>query len=716
MTRVSTAALAAFLGATAIIHPAMAEPTATSPEDAAAAETAAKKSGRVKRAATPGVFELGTIIVTGGDQSGTSGQVMSQSVVTSDDVRSQNRDTLDDALRTVPGVEIGNTGGSRNERLIFVRGFERWQVPLYVDGVRIYLPADNRIDFGRFLTPDLSEIQVQKGYVSVLNGPGGMGGAINLVTRKPTKAFEAELQTGVDLGNTGELAGFRTFASVGMRQDLYYLQASGSVKDSDGWFLSRDFASNLAEDGGRRDFSDVTDWRGNIKFGFTPNATDEYVVSYTKQSGKKGAPYAVNQPVRGRTPAPYGIGTSYQRDWTWPYWDISSLSFNSHTAVGEESYLETKAYYNTFDNLLSAYDDSTFTTQTQNRAFDSYYADYAYGFSVLGATDLIPMNSLKAAVHYRLDNHGEWQHSRPDVSSFVEPEQTQIEATWSVAAEDTFHVTEDVDLVGGISYDANKLTRAEDYRNNAIFNYPLGGSSAFNWQAAAIWRPSDVTTLHASVSSRTRFPTIFERFSTRFGTAEPNPDLRPERATNFEVGGSTAVTDGLRLSGAIFYSDVKDAIQSIGIGGGLVQNQNIGNGRYYGVEASVAWDATSTVTIGANYTYLRREIADPVRPNLRSTGVPEHLGYLYVNWTPIERFTANANLELSSSRWSDNPAQTDYIKVPGFAIANVNFEYAFSDMFSTIFGVRNVFDTDYELTTGFPEPGRTFYLSGRLVF
>ncbi len=63
-----------------------------------------------------------------------------------------------------------------------MRGFDRFRVPLYMDGVRIYLPADNRLDFNRFLTADLSEVQVQKGYVSVLNGPGGLGGAINLVS------------------------------------------------------------------------------------------------------------------------------------------------------------------------------------------------------------------------------------------------------------------------------------------------------------------------------------------------------------------------------------------------------------------------------------------------------------------------------------------------------------------------------------------------------
>ncbi|MXO00522.1 TonB-dependent receptor plug domain-containing protein, partial [Shinella zoogloeoides] len=186
---------------------------------------ASVKTTRLKPEDT-GVFELGQIVVPGG---GSGGRAVSQSTVSAEEVRRSNRVTLDDALRVVPGVAVANTGGSRNERLVYVRGFDRWQVPLYIDGVRIYLPADNRIDYGRFLTPDLSEIQVQKGYVPVLSGPGGMGGAINLVTRTPTEPFEGEVQTGLEFGNTGRLASYKTFASVGTRQDMFYVQASGLV-------------------------------------------------------------------------------------------------------------------------------------------------------------------------------------------------------------------------------------------------------------------------------------------------------------------------------------------------------------------------------------------------------------------------------------------------------------------------------------------------------
>ena len=131
-------------------------------------------------------FSLGQIIVTAPR---TSGIEIDGSTLSSDAIYSFNRTSLDDAVNLMPGVSAGNSGGTRNERLVFVRGFDRFQVPLSIDGIRVYLPADNRLDYGRFLTTDIAEVQVAKGYASVLDGPGAMGGAINLVTSKPTNCL-----------------------------------------------------------------------------------------------------------------------------------------------------------------------------------------------------------------------------------------------------------------------------------------------------------------------------------------------------------------------------------------------------------------------------------------------------------------------------------------------------------------------------------------------
>lgn len=136
------------------------------------------------------VYTLGELQVTARDR---EGSMIGGAVVGGEDLRRFDKGSLDRALDLAPGTTGGNSGGSRNERLVFVRGFDRFQTTLSVDGVRIFLPADNRIDFARFLTADLSEIQVSKGYVSVLDGPGSLGGAINLVTRKPTEVLEGEV-------------------------------------------------------------------------------------------------------------------------------------------------------------------------------------------------------------------------------------------------------------------------------------------------------------------------------------------------------------------------------------------------------------------------------------------------------------------------------------------------------------------------------------------
>ena len=453
--------------------------------------------------------------------------------VTIEDVWTFDRSTLDEAVKLIPGVMSTFDGnGRRNEHDIFVRGFGRWQVPLSIDGIRIYLPADNRLDFNRFLTQDLAQIEVQKGYVSVLDGPGGMGGSINLVTRKPTEPFEAELRTG---GSEGQ---WDAYAMAGARHERFYVQGSMSYLEREYWQMSDDFVPTAIEDGGERNASDNSDSRANIKVGFTPNDTDEYSLSYTAQEGDKGAPLHVyNNP-----PNP---PNSY---WRWPEWDIGNLYWLSSTQLGDNVELKTRLFHNTYKNSLFTYDTADYTTQSLAGRFQSFYDDQGDGGSVEILTSLGERNTLGGAIHYRRDEHTEYNFNRPTnpTLSSTEPLQETLESTWSLAIEDTFSVTDELDLVAGVSHEENDLEKAQDFNAAlGLFEYPTGGSEATNAQGAAYWRYAEGRQLHVVVSSRTRFPTIFERFSTRFGNAIPNPDLEPERALNYEIGWALQPTDGL---------------------------------------------------------------------------------------------------------------------------------------------------------------------------
>jgi len=660
-------------------------------------------------------FSLGEILVIGkreGDTTGIGGVSIS-----GDQVWTYQRNALDDLVNIAPGVSSTvDANGRRNESDVFVRGFNRLQVPLMIDGVRIYLPADNRLDFARFLTGDIAEVQIQKGYASVIDGPSMMGGAINLVTRVPTKTFEAEAQGGFSLDRSADLNEWNSYLRAGSRQELFYVQGSATFRDRDFWTLpaSYDPAPRSLEDGGRRQNSDIRDWGINLKAGLTPNETDEYTLNYTRQDGRKGAPLNVfnNPPVPGNS------------FWRWPWWNIQSVSLLTNTQLGSVSSVKTNLYYNTFDNALDAFDNISYTTQANAGRFRSYYDDHAYGGSVELTTKLVPMNTLKTAFHYRVDVHEEQNLNRPGsrTARFLEPLQTQSQDTWSVAVEDTLHLTPAFDLVGGFSYEEYWVNDAEEFNSGTgrIFELPLGGADSFNWQFAGIWRYRDSGQAHISVSDRARFPTIFELYSTRFGTAVPNPDLDAERATNIEIGFRDMLLPGLRAEAALFYSDVRDLIQTVQIGPGLTQTQNVGDGDYYGAELALDATLRPTLSVGGNYTFIRRDVTDPSQPLLKPTGVPTHKGFVFLRWTPLEKLTVTPSLELASSRWSDvetNPVQAfPFIETGAYTLGNVQVDYALLRNLDLAVGARNLFDDEYELAWGLPQPGRTFYVKARIAY
>lgn len=656
-------------------------------------------------------FELGEIVAVG--QRPDSLSSVGGSVVTQEQSWTFQKLTLEQALSLAPGVN-STPRGRRNESDIFVRGFDRLQVPLLVDGVRIYLPADNRIDFGRFLTADIAAVQIQKGYASVLDGPGAMGGAINLVTSKPTEALA--LEGGVSAGGRSGAEELNGYLIGGSRGDRFYVQGSVTFTDRDYWTMSDEYEPppGSLENGGERISSESRDERINFKLGLTPNASDEYTLNYIRQAGEKSTPLNIyNNP-----PVPRG---SF---WVWPYWDVENTSFLTSTALGAFK-LETKTYYNTFENGLSSYDDVSYTTQSLPFAFDSPYDDHAYGTRIELATTRLDKNALELALHYRTDVHTEQQTSRPTHPALAstEPVQEQAQDTWSIAIENTLHARADLDVVAGVSYDEYEVTQAEEFDASVspdIFEYPKGGTDAFNWQAAVVYRYSDRGQLHASVSDRGRFPTFFERYSTRFGTATPNPELGPERAMNLEIGWETASARGTRVGGAVFYNDVEDLVQTVILPDATTQARNVGNGRFYGVEVFFEARVADGLTVGGNYTHIDRKIVDALQPELRPDGVPDNKAFLYATWRPAARFTFTPSLEAADERWSNvntiPQLAFPYVRTGAYTLVNLDATYRFANDLELGLGARNLLDDNYELAWGFPQPGRAVYTKFRATF
>lgn len=67
------------------------------------------------------------------------------------------------ALNLLPGVTL-TASGPRNESMVSVRGFDLRQVPVYMDGIPVYVPYDGYVDLARFTTFDLAAVDVSKDF------------------------------------------------------------------------------------------------------------------------------------------------------------------------------------------------------------------------------------------------------------------------------------------------------------------------------------------------------------------------------------------------------------------------------------------------------------------------------------------------------------------------------------------------------------------------
>lgn len=644
------------------------------------------------------VFQLGDIEVTAKriHEEGAGVETVEQQ-----QMQDFNRETVSRALNLEPGITLGNVG-QRNESVVHVRGFDLRQVPVYVDGIPVYVPYDGYVDLGRFNTFDLSQIEVTKGFSSVLNGPNNFGGAINLISRRPVGKLEGDVGTGIYLDDDFRDNGYNAYANFGTNQGLWYAQLGISQLYKRQWSLSDDFVQATPNQApGERENSYNEDTKVNLKLGYTPNATDEYSINLIYQRGEKGTPPYANDPTA------FGLPNVPVRFWQWPHWDKTSAYWISQTAIDDTSYIKTRIYYDEFENSLYSYDDATYTTISRPFAFRSWYDDYSYGASAEYGRKLAASNDLKLALHYKYDVHRE--HNEGEPTRRIEDQ------IYSLALEDSQHFGDRWTVVAGISYDVSDTKEAQNFVGGVVVPFQTGDADALNPQIGVFYKTTDTGIVRATVSHKTRFPTIKDRFSYRMGTADPNPDLKPETVTHYEIGYSEQFAEKVRVNGAVFYSDIRDLIQLVTAGApsGLNQQQNIGKVENRGFELAVSYFPTSALELGANYTYLDRDNKTPDQ-DILLTDVPMHKALAYAQWRFVERLRLIGLVEYNSDRFSDT-AHLDRV-ADEFTVVNAKVVWSIAGGFEAEAGVNNLTDENYEYVEGFPEEGRNYFMNVRYRF
>lgn len=620
-------------------------------------------------------FKLGEVVIF---------SKTNQDKVSANDIKKFNKLDVATSLNILPSVILSNTG-SRNETTVYLRGFDIRSVPIYVDGIPIYVPYDGYVDLSRFTTADLSKIEVSKGYSSILYGPNAIGGTINMIGTKPQSAFELKTKAGILSGN-----GFNNYISIGTKQEKYYAQGIFTMLNRDYLPLSHDFETNDSETDLKRNNSYKKDQKFTAKFGYTPNKTDEYSISYIKQDGEKGNPVYL-----GADP------NIKKRYWKWPYWNKESLYFISKTQLTNKTYLKSRAFLDDFKNKLTAFDNDSYTTQSSRSSFTSYYKDKTFGANVETGTEFTN-NTLKTAVHYKHDHHNAFNEGD-------NPENMKDE-TFSIGIEDIYHGINNLKIISGASFNARNSIEADDTKitnpDGSYGSFPDNDNNAINAQLMAQYEVNENFNIGFTTAYKTRFATMKDRYSYKMGTAIPNPDLKSEEALHFELTSKYQIGKRFTIAPEVFYSKISNTIQLVdNVEPGISQMQNTGKSEFYGADLSFSYKASEIIGFMLNYSFIKRE--NITNPEVLFTDVPENHIFAAMEFKFNKKLNFNINGEYSAKRYS-----TSYgIESPEFTVFNSQISYEFNNGISLESGLNNIFDKNYTISEGYPEAGRNYYFS-----
>jgi len=418
-------------------------------------------------------------------------------------IRDLNITNVAKALDQLNGVSIQHIANNRNEAGILVRGFTtRGQVPFYLDGIPISVPYDGFVDFNRYLTSDIAEVQVTRGYSSPLMGPNALGGAINLVTREPAKLFEGEALIGTSSGD-----GLLSALHLGSRWHHFFFQGGLDWSQIDYVPLSGDFQVHqytalpdiIMTD--HLNHSGYRDEKFSGRVGWTPKGQDEYVLSYANQKGNKSVPL-----YQGPNTA-----AAFRSFWEWPYWDFASYNLHTNTGIGEASSIKFRAFYNQYRNDINMYSNDTYAVMNTTNAEQSMYDEHTDGGSTEFTTHLIPRNTVSGSFFFKDDTHKE-HGIYPARAPFplLLPNLVDEDQQSSIGLQDVIAITERLRVTAGFNADHFNGIQGQSY------NTALTGLLPFTCLAS----PANTS---FSGCTGTFGPTILKsRRPTRLRTAAPH--------------------------------------------------------------------------------------------------------------------------------------------------------------------------------------------------
>ena len=607
-------------------------------------------------------------------------------VLSGEELRRLNSNSVADALRYFSGVQVKDYGGVGCIKTVNIRSMGTNHTGVVYDGVELGNAQNGQIDLGQFSLDNIEALSLYNGQKSEILQPAkdfGSAGTIYMRTRTPvfnegeTYHARATIRTGsFDLLNPSALIELRLSNRVSASLSTEWINSSGKYKFR---YRRVNPAGELAYDTTAvRQNGDINATRIELNTrGTLNNGTWNFkVYNYNSERGVPGA-IVNNVWRRGER-----------------IWDTNSFAQGRYTGYFGK--------FTTLNNIKYAFYRTHYVNNDDKQVkIDNLYKQKEIYFSSANEYEITDFWSISASYDFM------WNTLEADVYGFVKPDRISQYLSAATALDlDRFKIQ--ASALGTFIHDRIKGQQAPSDKNvfsPAIFmnGYPL--------------RNKDFS-IRVFYKKSFRMPTFNDLYYADMG----NSKLSPERVAQYNIGllydhKSTSVISAARVSVDAYYNRVKDKIVAYPKGQQFRWTMlNLGLVDIHGVDLTGLLTINPYkdlyMTVRGQYTFQRAiDITNPADNYYRDQipYIPRHSGAAVVNlqwrgwglnysWIYVgERYNQQENIRYNYTQpWytSDLSLSKD------FQLGRVSLR--------ALIEVNNLLSQDYDVILNYPMPKRNY--------
>jgi vitamin B12 transporter len=591
------------------------------------------------------------------------------SVVNNQTIATSNPTSLVDSLRTVPGLDITETGGPGGTTNIRLRGGNTGQTLVMIDGIRINDPtaASGDYDFAMFTPSSIDHIEVLKGPQSALYGSDAMTGVINIITKKGSGPVQSNIRT--EGGSYGTAS---TQGSVSGSTGPWSYAFTGGGQHSNGFSrygyripaLEAKFP-NLENDGLDR-------VGGSARVGYDAGEGVRFdsgiLSSFTRSAYDAGT---------GTFPDTPSSATKLLQQ-VWGKASIDTLDgVLTHNLTVTETHIDRT--FNDVSYKTNMLPQNTTSTLTEFVG-DSMSAEYQ------GNLKVGPLGTLIYGAKGQHETANTFLTNLLPVATTQSPQLSATQDTnsvfglWSLPIGDRLSVT-----LGGRIDDVVGVDTFETWRATAAYNISETG-----------------TKFHTSAGTGAKAPTLFQLYDPVFGSA----GLKPEQSTGYDAGIDQSLLNGrvvLSLTGySNTFSNLINFTTSTARPNGFYMN--VASAETSGVEAGADINILpGLVKLNVAYTYLH---AIDLSTGLVLARRPKNLAHLALTITPTDKWTIEPRVTTVSKRYS---SANQVGQVDAYTRVDLYTDYKIDANWTVFARGENILNEHYQEVLNFGTTGPAAY-------